>query len=123
MHSGEAFADLDKDGQDLGFRESFAKTTVHHVDNASSLAELHENKDLVHAIAHPMPCCVDKMNDVGMTFEYTLDWPNTHVNGDSGDREGELRTMMSTSFLTSVSMDSFGTAMRLRTWCVVPYTG
>ena len=36
-------------------------------------------------------------------------------------REGGCykRTMMSTSFFTSVSIVSLATAMRLRTWCVV----
>ena len=68
-----------------------------------------------------MPGSVDEMDDVGMTFKDPLN--GEAIETDSNDRRKELRTMMSTSFFTSVNMDSFGTAMRLRTWWVVPYTG
>ena len=50
-----------------------------------------------------------------------LGWPlsircTTCVHKKHGGEDGSAVTMMSTSFLTSESMASFGTAMRLRTW-------
>ena len=72
MHGGETFADFDKDSQDLRFGETFAKTTVHHVDDASARTELHEDEDFVSAVGHPVPSGVDKEDDVRVALEDPL---------------------------------------------------
>ena len=72
VHGSETFAHIDKDGEDLGFRETFAQATVHHVDDASARTELHEDEDFVSAVGHPVPSGVDKEDDVRVALEDPL---------------------------------------------------
>ena len=73
----------------------------------------HQNEDFVYPIRGSIPGRIDEMDDIWMAFQdtlWTISWLVTR------QRKSRLRrTMMSTSFLTSVSIDSFGTAIRLRT--------
>jgi len=79
----------------------------------------HQNEDFVYSSRGFIPCRVNKVDNIRMTFQYTLSAIRDAMQPPESDWQ---HTIMSTSFLTSVSIDSFGTAMRFKTWCVVPYT-
>lgn len=50
VHARDSFEDLDEDGEDFGLGEPFSQSPVHHVDDASSGAVLHEDKHLMGAV-------------------------------------------------------------------------
>ena len=72
MHGSESFAYIDEDGEDLSLCEAFAKTAVHHVNDASAGAELHEDEDLIRPVRHAMPCSVKEEDNVVVAFEDAL---------------------------------------------------
>ena len=82
-----------------------------------TLTKLHQDEYLIHPIRHFVPCSVHKINDIRMSFENPLYEP---VKLGAATYWILKRTMMSTSFLTSFSIDSLATAIRFNTWCVVP---
>lgn len=72
MHGSKTLAYIDEDGEDLSLCEAFAKTAVHHVNDASAGAELHEDEDLIRPVCHAMPCSVKEEDNVGVAFEDAL---------------------------------------------------
>ena len=72
MHGSKTLAYIDEDGEDLSLCEAFAKTAVHHVNDASAGAELHEDEDLIRPVRHAMPCSVKEEDNVGVAFEDAL---------------------------------------------------
>ena len=72
MHKCYTFANVDEYLKNFGFRESLSQSSIHHVDDTSAGAELHEDEDLVCAIGHTMPSGVDEKNNVGVALEDAL---------------------------------------------------
>lgn len=60
-----------------------------------------------------MPSCIYEADNIGMAFEYPLVWLYNQTRQE--DVFTLPRTIMSTSFFTSASIASLGTAIRLRT--------
>jgi hypothetical protein len=55
MHGGYALANVDKYLEYFCFCETLPESAVHHVDNPSSLTELHKNENLVGVVAEFIP--------------------------------------------------------------------
>ena len=73
MHGRQALAYVNEDGENLRLGESFSKSPIHHINETTARAVLHEDEDFVSAIGHAMPGCVNEEDDVWMAFEYSLE--------------------------------------------------
>ncbi len=51
VHAGDALSNVGKDAKDLGLRQAVLQASVHKVDEAATVAKLHEQEDLVAATA------------------------------------------------------------------------
>ena len=73
MHGCQALANVDEDSEDLRLGESFSEPPVHHINETTARAVLHEDEDFVGAIGHAMPGSVDEKDNIWMAFEYSLE--------------------------------------------------
>lgn len=68
MKPGETYlANIDENLHDFRFRESLTEPSIHHVYNAAARAELHEDVYLMGATSKRIGCCIDKIDNIGVS--------------------------------------------------------
>ena len=69
MHASNTLCDVSEDLQNLRLRESVLEPRVHEIDQSSSAAEFHEQKDLISAAIELTGVAVHICHDVPVSFK------------------------------------------------------